>query len=313
MKRCFTYEEIENIRVKSLKWQTVTKLTQASISDMFAPEAAAGIRIFTGAQDLVDIADISSDERNAILYAFDLNVKKIENVSPKLAATLRPQREAFVKWGQIAKGIFPETKVFAYPGQSGGLGVDFLCPYLWMYNGTQTSAGVGSGNNAYTGYNDSVPGGYGSWDATLTAGAMFAIAGGPATQTASINALSSLYYAGSGITSYHSYTVIAQDGIIEIGTTPKIEQLFFRSQLLDKYTPIAQPPTLAQTIESEKSVYQYTTPGMIPISHLVGMQIYAMPNTGGVSTLPLLGMTYYETNFNKNIQAGRFATSGLIN
>jgi len=280
---------------------------------MFAPEAAAGIRIFTGAQDLVDIADISSDERNAILYAFDLNVKKIENVSPKLAATLRPQREAFVKWGQIAKGIFPETKVFAYPGQSGGLGVDFLCPYLWMYNGTQTSAGVGSGNNAYTGYNDSVPGGYGSWDATLTAGAMFAIAGGPATQTASINALSSLYYAGSGITSYHSYTVIAQDGIIEIGTTPKIEQLFFRSQLLDKYTPIAQPPTLAQTIESEKSVYQYTTPGMIPISHLVGMQIYAMPNTGGVSTLPLLGMTYYETNFNKNIQAGRFATSGLIN
>ena len=280
---------------------------------MFSPEAAAGIRIFTGAQDLVDIADISSDERNAILYAFDLNVKKIENVSPKLAATLRPQREAFVKWGQIAKGIFPETKVFAYPGQSGGLGVDFLCPYLWMYNGTQTTAGVAAGNGGYTGYSDSTPIGYGSWDAALTAGTLFAIAGGPATVANNTNALSSLYYQGSGVTSYHSYTVIAQDGIIELGTTPKIEQLFFRSQLLDKYTPIAQPPTITQTIETDKNIYQYTTPGMIPISHLVGMQIYAMANVSGVSTLPLLGMTYYETNFNKNIQAGRFATSGLIN
>jgi hypothetical protein len=288
-------------------------MTQASISDMFAPEAAAGIRIFTGATDLVDIADISSDERNAILYAFDLNVKKIENVSPKLAATLRPQREAFVKWGQIAKGIFPETKVFAYPGQSGGLGVDFLCPYLFMYNGTQTASSAAAGNSGYTGYNDSVPAGYGSWDAQLTAGAMFSIAGGPATQSNAINSLSSLYYQGSGVTSYHSYVVIAQDGICEIGTTPKIEQLFFRSQLLDKYTPIAQPPTLAQTIETDKNIYQYTTPGMIPISHLVGMQIYAMPNVGGLSTLPLLGMVYYETNFNKNIQAGRFTGSGLIN
>ena len=267
-------------------------MVQASLSDMFAPEANAGIRIFTGGKDSVDIADMSSDETDAILYCFDQNVKKIENVSPKLAASLRPQRSAVVKWAQVAKGTFPETKNFSYPGVQGGLGVDFLNPYLFKYQTTPDASTAGS--YAYTSYNDSSAIGFGTWDQSFTAGTKNYIAGG-----------ATYPYRGSGITGKHSYVVVFQDGLIEIGTTPKVQQLFFKSELLDKYTPISVQPTLNQSIEEGRNIYQYATPGMMPFTHQTGAYIEVLPNITGVSTMPLLGMVYYETDFNLEAQAAR--------
>jgi hypothetical protein len=253
---------------------------------MFAPEANAGIRVFSGGKDLIDIADMAAEERDAILYCFDQNVKKIENVSPKLAASLRPQRDAMVKFAQIAKGTFPETKTFSYPGQSGGLACDFLAPYLYTYS--TTKAGANAGQYGCNGYNDSTVVGYGSWDYSITAGTTIniaGIAGGAA-------------YRGSAISGKHSYVVIFQDGVIELGTTPKIEQLFFKSELLDKYTPIAQPPLITQSLEEGRTLYQYSTPGMIPMTHQTGAYILGLSTYTGTSNLPLLGMVFYETDFN---------------
>jgi hypothetical protein len=276
-------------------------MVQARISEMFAPESNAGIRIFSGGKDLIDIADMAAEERDAILYCFDQNVKKIENVSPKLAAGLRPQREAMVKFAQIAKGTFPETKTYSYPGQSGGLAVDFLNPYLYKYVRAGSTV---LGHRAYTSYADSGVVGYSTWDINLaTVGTKYYIAGNGTTG----------YYRGSdggdGTTGAagHSYVVIFQDGIIELGTTPKIEQIHFKSELLDKYTPISMPVLLNQSIEEGKNIYQYTTPGMIPISHQTGVQIAVLPNAAGVSTLPLLGMVFYETEFNDSAMAARIA------
>ena len=268
-------------------------MVQASLTDMFTPEANAGIRIFTGGRDSVDIADMSSDERDAILYCFDSNVKKIENISPKLAASLRPQRDAVVKWAQVAKGTFPETKNYSYPGQAGGLAVDFLNPYLFKYCLTPNQT---AGGYAYTSYNDSAVTGFGTWDLSLTAGTASYIAGN-----------GTYGYRGSGITGKHSYVVAFQDGLIEVGTTPKVEQLFFKSDLLDKYTPISVQPLLNQTLEEGKSIYQYTTPGMMPFTHQTGATISVLPNQTGVSTMPLLGMIYYETDFNQESMAARSA------
>lgn len=265
---------------------------------MFAPEANAGIRVFSGGKDLIDIADMAAEERDAVLYCFDQNVKKIENISPKLAAGLRPQREAFVKFAQIAKGTFPETKTYSYPGQQGGLGVDFLSPYLFRYDATATGA---AGKNAYTMYTDSSVVGYGSWDITLVAGTKIGLLGNRNHATT----MGANYYRGCGATDTHSYVVIAQDGIIELGTTPKIEQLFFRSELMDKYTPIVMQPLLNQSIEEGRSIFQYTTPGMIPVSHTTGVQIDALANVSGASNIPLLGMVFYETSFNPNTMIAR--------
>jgi hypothetical protein len=265
---------------------------------MFSPEANAGIRVFSGGKDLIDIADMAQEERDAILYCFDQNVKKIENISPKLAAGLRPQREAMVKFAQIAKGTFPETKTYSYPGQQGGLAVDFLSPYTFRYDATATGA---AGKNSYTLYNDSVPVGYGSWDIPLVTGTKIGILG---NRNNAIT-MGANYYRGCGATDNHSYVVIFQDGIIELGTTPKIEQLFFRSELMDKYAPIAMQPLLNQSIEENRTIYQYSTPGMIPVSHQTGVQIDALANITGTSTIPLLGMVFYESNFNQNTMLAR--------
>jgi hypothetical protein len=272
-------------------------MVQASLSDMFAPEAQAGIRIFTGGKDSVDIADMSSDETDAILYCFDQNVKKIENVSPKLAATLRPQRSAVVKWAQVAKGTFPQTKNYNYPGIAGALGVDFLNPYLYKYS---TVPAASTGNRSFCDYNDSVIPGYASWDINMICGNTTYIAGN-----------GTYHYRGCDATNGHSYVVLFQDGIVEIGTTPKVQEIFFKSELLDTYTPISINPVLSQTIEDNKAIYQYTTPGMIPLTHITGSTISVLPNATGLSTMPLLGMVFYETNFNTETFGTR--ASGVAN
>lgn len=267
-------------------------MVQARISEMFSPEANAGIRVFSGGKDLIDIADMAAEERDAILYCFDQNVKKIENISPKLAASLRPQREAMVKFAQIAKGTFPETKTFSYPGQIGGLAADFLTPYTYRYCITANGS---VGGYAYTQYVDSATPGFGTWDLATAAGATAQYIAGDSTHP----------YRGCAKTSYHSYVVIFQDGIIELGTTPKIQQLFFKSELLDKYTPIAMNPLLNQSIEEDRSIFQYSTPGMIPISHQTGVTIKVQSNYAGTSNIPLLGMVFYETDFNLEAMAAR--------
>jgi len=199
----------------------------------------------------------------------------IENVSPKLAASIRPQREAFVKWASIAKGTFPETKNFTYPGQIGGLAVDFLSPQLYKYKAAPDAA-----NPSYTDYTVN------TWNISLTADTVGYIAGS-----------SSAYYKGSPTTNKHSFAVLAQDGIVEIATTPKITSMHFQSEALDKYSPIAMSPLMMESIEENKTIYQYNTPGMIPLSHQHGMRISVLPNGTGTATIPLIGMVFYEYEF----------------
>jgi hypothetical protein len=269
-------------------------MVQAKISEMFAPELNAGIRVFSGGKDLIDIADMAAEERDSILYCFDQNVKKIENISPKLAASLRPQRDAMVKFAQIAKGTFPETKTYSYPGQSGGLAVDFITPYLYKYS--TASAGAAAGSYDTNGYNASTVAGANVWDIDLVCGTPAYLAGS-----------ASKPYRGSAISGKHSYVVLFQDGIIELGTTPKIEQMFFKSELMDKYTPISMQPLVNQSIEEGRTIYQYSTPGIMPMSHMTGAYVVVQPNYTGTSSIPLLGMVFYETDFNLGAMAVRGA------
>jgi len=267
-------------------------MAQERISNLFAQEAQQGIRIFSGGRDVVEIAPpLSQDEIDAIHYAFDTNVKKIENISPKIAAGLKLQREAMVKWAQVAKGTFPELKNYSYPGVTGGLAVDFLNPFLFRY---------GDSNVALAGNTDmldiawaedaAVMGGDWEWD--MTAGTVIYLLGN------SNGVANTAYYKGCASTGAHSFVVLFQDGIVELNSSPKIQELYFKSELMDRYTPISVPPLIGQTVEEGRTIHQYTTPGMIPCSHTTGMQVAVAPHTTGRSKIVLLGMCFYETGFN---------------
>lgn len=269
-------------------------MTQGRLSEIFAPEAQQGIRVFSGGRDVVDMAtDLSQDEIDSIYYCFDTNMKKIENVSPKLAASFRPQREAMVKFARIAKGTFPELKNFSYPGQTGGLACDFLSPYLYGYGDANSVAAGSGGCRDYLDTADTADTAVlmGDWNLLFVAGQVAFLAGNVAGATLE-------YYTACNVTGAHAYIVIFQDGIVELGTTPKIQEIFFKTELMNKYTPISAPPFIDQSLEIGRGIYQYTTPGMIPIDHNTGVQIAVSPTKAGTSKIALFGMCFYESGYN---------------
>jgi hypothetical protein len=190
-----------------------------------------------------------------------------------------------LKWAGIAKATFPELRTYSYPGQTGGLGVDFLNPHLFGYGNVTTT---GSLTQYYN-----IAGALGTteertWDIPLVLD----------TRQFLLGAAAGTYYKACSTAGYHSFVVLFQDGIIELGTDPSIDQLHFKSELMDKYTPISSSPLIRVPIENGKNIFQYTTPGMIPCSHQTGMHISAQPLYTRVAHIPLLGMCFYETSFN---------------
>jgi len=259
-------------------------MTQIRVKDLFAEEITNGVKMFMGGRDTYDYERLTDEEADSIHLAFDKNLKRIENVSPKLAANMRPQREAFVKWAGIAKATFPETKSFSYPAVAGGLGADWITPELYKYS---TSPAAAAATNSYSDYNGTTAA-FTSFDLTLTAGTARYVAG---------NVTETNFYKGCATTDKHSFVVIAQDGLVELGTTPKVNMMKFSTQLQTKYQWISMSPSLTQTMEDYRAIYQYDTPGMIPMDHNVGTLIKVMPTVSGTTTLVPLGMVFYEYDF----------------
>jgi hypothetical protein len=260
-------------------------MTSIRVKDLFAEEITNGIKMFMGGRDTYDYEKLTDEEVDAVHLAFDKNLKRIENVSPKLAANLRPQREAFVKWAGIAKAVFPETKSYAYPAVAGGLGADWITPEMFKYDTTPSGT-----YPCYSDYNATASADD-TFDLTLTAGTMRMIAGYQTGGTLTSS------YKGSKTTDKHSFVVLAQDGLVEVGTTPKINMLKFATDLENKYAYVSMNPLLTQTIEDNRTLYQYNTPGMIPMDHNVGTYIGVMPVTSGTCTIVPLGMVFYEYSF----------------
>ena len=258
-------------------------MTSIRVKDLFAEEITNGIKMFMGGRDTYDYEKLTAEEVDAVHLAFDKNLKRIENVSPKLAANLRPQREAYVKWAGIAKAVFPETKSYQYPAVAGGLGADWITPELYKYNTTPNGTTQWSG---YTEYNATTT--TNSFDLTLTAGTLRAIAGNAGLTTS---------YKGCSKTNNHSFVVIAQDGLVELNTTPRINLLKFATDLENKYQYVSMNPLMIETLEDYRAIYQYNTPGMIPMDHNVGTYIVGMPASTGISTIVPLGMVFYEYDF----------------
>jgi len=259
-------------------------MTTIRVKDLFAEEITNGIKMFMGGRDAYDYEKLTDEESDSVRLAFDKNLKRIENVSPKLAANLRPQREAFVKWAGIAKAVFPETKSYQYPAVAGGLGADWITPELYKYDSTPSAT-----YPCYSDYNATTT--TNSFDLTLTAGTMRMIAGYQTGGTLTSS------YKGSTVTNKHSFVVIAQDGLVELSTTPRINMLKFATDLENKYQYIAMSPLMIETLEDHRSIYQYNTPGQIPMDHNVGTYIGVMPASTGISTIVPLGMVFYEYDF----------------
>jgi len=243
--------------------------------DLFREERDRGLNIFAGGREVVDYIELTDQEQEAIHTVVDNVGKLLRRVSSALADDWEAQRSAFIKMGGIAKGLFPEAKPISFPSEPGMIGVIPIIPQAIKYAATPSAT-----YPCYTDYATN------SWDISLTAGTASYLLGSSAN-----------YYKASPTTNAHSFMVIAQNGIIEVGSTPSLDQFRVITEVSTKYGIYAPHALVDQTIEVNKSIYQYPTLGMIPVFHDLGIKLSAMPIATKTADIRMLGLVFYEHDF----------------
>lgn len=225
-----------------------------------------------GAERTFDYIETTAEDKDAINRCITDMVERLKRVSTVLADTVMSQREHIVRYAGIAKAVFPEKKPYTYPSEKGTLGVVPIIPQALKYAATPSAT-----NPCYTNYETN------RWRISLTAGSAAYLLGNGTD-----------YYSASPTTEKHSFMLILKDGVIEIGTTPKIEQFRLYTKTAAKYGIWATHPLAEIPIEAGKLVYQYSTIGMIPIDHTAEIMFGFMPRESGVAIIKLLGFVFFE-------------------
>ena len=246
--------------------------TSVKISDLFKDEIARGIPIFTGGRDVIEYVRPTETEISEVDRCVNDVLSVLRKVSPTIAADYEKQKTVFEKFAGIAKAKFPGLKSITYPGTSGNIGVMALIPQAIRYVATPSAS-----TPAYTSYPAN------SWDLSLTAGTA-AYFFGDGTN----------YYKASPTDGQRALLVVAQNGVVEVGSSPKLCQMRIWTQAETKYSPWAVNPLVEVPLEMGKAVYQYNTLGVVPVYHYFGIQWGAMPIASGTSTIKLLGLVFYE-------------------
>jgi hypothetical protein len=268
------------------------------------------VPIFAGGKTSIEVKDLDTSEVNAIGDVFDTLYGQIYNISPEIASTILPQRNAIIKWGGVAKALFPDQRSITYPGEAGTIGVDILTPNLLMYSNLASAATAG--NKDYTGYLDkagwtsynaagsTITGYRGrNWDIRTVKGEMAPILGSVTAATSTgagvMSTVNQLYYANDAANTY-SFNVLLQNGILEANSTPSLESFYIKTTSTAKYSPWNVQPLIDQQIETARPLYQYKTLGQIPLWHNFGTFLGGLAGRSGISTIPLLGVSFYEYN-----------------
>ncbi len=274
------------------------------VTDLFANEIAAGVEFFAGGRDSLDFSPLTATEELAVQKGWGKNLAFMQMISPVLAGQFADKQlksgavagpgTAMVKFAGVAKAMFPENKSITFPGEPGTIVADWLSPpaLFWVKNPDGTTSdqnGVGAYADvagSTTGATAGLP--MNTWDVGMTAGTALYLFGLTA----------GAFYTGRALTEKHTLGVLCQNGLIEVGTTPKLSHLLVASQVQSKYSPIAIQPLidipLSNCVGNPTNIYQYNTPGMIALTHNFGMRVAAMPTVTGKSRLQWIGMNFYE-------------------
>jgi len=235
-----------------------------------------GVPVFAGGRDRVDYEELSAKERAAVERCFRAGLEHLERVAPSIAASIRPQLGLVLKFAGVAKATFPESKPIAFPSEPGTIGVNWLFPQAIKYAATPSAD-----NPCYTSYKANL------WEMDLTAGTA-AYFFGDGTN----------YYKASPATAKHAFILVFKDGVIEVGSTPKVQQFQIKTEIQHKYGVYTVEPLVEVPVEEGKALYQYPTPmGAVPIYHDLGIMWGFMPTYSGTATIKLLGMVFYEHDF----------------
>jgi hypothetical protein len=251
-----------------------------ALEEVFSETLAKGINVYGGGRKEVDYLDLTDAELKAVNRCIDDNLVLLESVSPNIARTLREQREFLIRSASVAKAYFPTPKPITYPAQPGTIGVNFLIPQAIKYVATPSPS-----NPAYTSYKTNL------WEIDLTPGTSAWLLGDGTN-----------YYKACGETGKHVLLAIIKDGVIEVGSTPKIDQFHLFTEIEKTRAPYTVHPLVEEKIENHKVIYQYPTMGALLVYHDLGVMWGMMPKYAGTAVIKLLGLYFYEYDFHSALK-----------
>jgi hypothetical protein len=221
--------------------------------------------------------ELSDAEVAAVTDVFNYGVAVLSRVAPSIAATIRGQLTLALLFAGVAKAYLG-MKNFTFPSVPGHLGVNLLFPQVVNYKVDTATAPTSYSPN--------------SWDIPLTAGTRAYILG---SDTA--------WYKTSSIVDKRHCILIFHNGLVEVGTTPSVEQFRLISESKGDYGIYTVNPLVDLQVEPNKAVYQYPTPlGALFIEYQTGVRWYFMPRRTGTATMKLLGLVFYEHDFAPDVR-----------
>jgi hypothetical protein len=280
------------------------------IAEFFGPEIANNIGFFSGGRTAVQTANLAPAEITAILTAYNSNLNLIKRVSTLLYNDLVNQQQpaptgdwlrnghnAALKFAMIAKATLASqggTKPITWPPLVGQIGVQWLDPFLVQYSGTKSAT-----YPCYTDYTKD------TWNLPFNvsgSGTALAQILGTATYTKNTPPATSsvisgqTYYQANNTINQRELWFIFQNGVLEIGTTPDIQQWIIQTSLTQAYNTYSTHSLVYKPIDDYRTIFQYNTPGIIPVYNDMGIYFAGLPqSTTTTHVLPLLGMAFYET------------------
>lgn len=227
--------------------------------------------VWTGGLDKGMYQELAGEEKAALKRVFDFGVKHLRKISPVIAAEIEEQ----LRLAEKVAGLFKAqvNKPFKFPSEAGAFTAAWLFPGAIRY-----VARPSEWEPAFSSYP------LNSWDLTLTEGTPVYFFGSD-----------TVYYKASPTEGKRSMILVFNNGVVEVGSTPKIYAFYFEGANQKKLGPIALQPLVEERIDPDRLIYQYPTPlGPAVIDFSTGVKWAALPYKSGVSTIKLLGMVFYE-------------------
>ena len=251
-----------------------------SLEELRKTASAVGIRtVILGGRETVNAVKLDSEEikdaKNFISYL----VSSYSRISPKLASLVEKHSEIIVKAIEIYKAIAARDigeKRFAFPPRSDTISAAPISPQFIRYVATASAD-----DPAYSDYP------LNSFDLSLSAGTPRHLYG-----------TSTDYWSGKSKTKGPIMHVIFEDGIIEIGSTPKIIEVLAEFEDWRMLGALWEPYIVREAIEVGRMIYQYQTPGVLFVLPDRKFRLGVMPDKTGTSTVIPVGIAlYYVENF----------------
>jgi len=221
-----------------------------------------------GVGPTIEIEEFNSQEMDLFDSFVNYAVEQLSLVSPNLANIFNEQKDLILTFAKIFKAKIGGKAFGGITPSSAQFGIGMLIPYDLKYKADAPTVYDGR-----------------TWKISTTAGTPVYLLGSATT-----------FYKANDVVGSRSMLLILKNGLIELGTTPKFDQMQVLTEKVT-YTPFRLSPFADIPIEKEKPLYIYVTPMAIPVWYDFGIKVSLMPNTSGVSDLRLLGVVYYEYGY----------------